>query len=324
MIERVFCDDFIQNLIGSFSAEYVTQLLTEYSVLSDAGIRYEGKLQPYIFLYGNTSEVYTEPEITYINSVDNVIIYSDYTVETKRAHISSRVVAAALTSNDNILQRCIALEKIIDKATDGLNIFFLVSPGGVFIGCSGILVNERDYILSKPARTKDELDEIMEGFLYLSTAQGFVEYYSILRQSILPENKALPNFEDKVRLRRGPEIAYLNMLSEIEREFHLSMSRERERYLNSFEQKQPESSYLEELEEAESTLFAIKSNKVNTMEMLFDAEEMEKLSEKTEKENEELVKRTSELESPKESSVTSEMLNDPEAVIKLLKRKRGL
>ena len=79
--------------------------------------------------------------------------------------------------------------------------------------------------------------------------------------------------------------------------------------------------------EADEYLFKIESSRINTMEMLFEAEEMEKLASEAEQRNETmLMQNTAEEENNSEEidTETKALLDDPESMIKLLKKKRGI
>ena len=81
------------------------------------------------------------------------------------------------------------------------------------------------------------------------------------------------------------------------------------------------------LEEVEDSLSFIKSNRVNTYEMLFEADEMMCQAEDAEAENERLAVQAA-LENPASDDVhdteAEALLDDPEEMIKLLKKRRGI
>lgn len=89
----------------------------------------------------------------------------------------------------------------------------------------------------------------------------------------------------------------------------------------------PEESFAALLEEVEESLLFIKSNRVNTYEMLFEADEMMRRVEAAEAENDRLAIQAA-LENPVSEEVydteAEALLDDPEEMIKLLKKRRGL
>ena len=79
--------------------------------------------------------------------------------------------------------------------------------------------------------------------------------------------------------------------------------------------------------EADEYLFKIESSRINTMEMLFEAEEMEKLASEAEQRNETLLMQNAAGEENGVEEIDTEtkaLLDDPESMIKLLKKKRGI
>ena len=317
-------DEFIRDIIDNFSAELVTDVLSKNALIPDTVIRYQGELKPFVFLHGDSSEVYSQPEIEFINSIGEIIVYDDFFMNTNRGTVACRVISVRLCAGEDSLMDAIAFEKIIDKATDGFNFFFIAAQEGIRIGCSGVVAAGSNYSISKNLSDDNEFEEYIQYLWYLPN-ENFIDYYNSLRQIICMEDVKYLSYEEKRMILRGPQYRYLEGLEEIERIYHINMSGEKRRYLAAFCENINEEPYSEVIRQAEEMLFPIVSTKVNAMEMLFDAEEVEKLSQKTEEENEKLVEKQTENEQvPTDQSITKEMLNDPEAVIKLLKKKRGL
>ena len=68
----------------------------------------------------------------------------------------------------------------------------------------------------------------------------------------------------------------------------------------------------------------IKSNKVNTMEMLFEADELAQLAQRAEDEHNSIIQKSINNNSDEENDDIKEYLDDPETMIKLLKQRKGL
>ena len=111
----------------------------------------------------------------------------------------------------------------------------------------------------------------------------------------------------------------------MEAQLGVSFAREIERCF--FENEAPEElPYCEKVEECEVYLFKIESSRVNTMEILFEAEEMERLASEAEQKNDEMLQQNNDDEN-EESGMDEEtraLLDDPEVMIKMLKKKRGI
>ena len=122
------------------------------------------------------------------------------------------------------------------------------------------------------------------------------------------------------------QFAYLEEIDKLGRDIGVDMISEKERYRKMFET-DPEVSFSTLLEEVEESLLFIKSNRVNTYEMLFEADEMMRRVEATEAENDRLAIQEA-LENPVPEEVydteAEALLDDPEEMIKLLKKRRGL
>lgn len=88
---------------------------------------------------------------------------------------------------------------------------------------------------------------------------------------------------------------------------------------------EPEKDFLCLLKETYSELNFIESFKANTVEMLFEAEEMAQLATRTEEEhNLFLINHQEEQEIKEYDSEIKDYLDDPEMMIKLLKKKKNL
>lgn len=104
------------------------------------------------------------------------------------------------------------------------------------------------------------------------------------------------------------------------------MAREIERCFLGFDTKH-QKTYADQVAEADENLFKVESSRINTIEMLFEAEAMEKLAIETEQRNETMLRQNSVEEESKSDGIdmaTKALLEDPELMIKILKKKRGI
>lgn len=111
------------------------------------------------------------------------------------------------------------------------------------------------------------------------------------------------------------------MLNEIENIYGESILDELERYRGTFEEIE-EQGFAEILGECLEDLKDVCSTKVNTIEMLFEAEELEKMAEKAEAQRN--VDFESSINSESNYIVLGELSDDPEVIIKKLKNLKGL
>ena len=135
------------------------------------------------------------------------------------------------------------------------------------------------------------------------------------------------DYEQMILRRRGIQMSYYDDLCRIEHDFGVNMSREKERYWRIFDEK-TEDSFVTLLEDVEESLSFIKSNRINTYEMLFEADEVMRQAEEKEAENNRLAAQATMYDSNHNDYVLDEeaksLLDDPEEIVKLLKKRRGI
>ena len=128
--------------------------------------------------------------------------------------------------------------------------------------------------------------------------------------------------------KRGVKLSYPKMLSELEMIYSVNLNYERERYFRSFEEHQI-IKYSDIINDTLESLSFIKSSKVNTLEMLFEAEEIALISDRVEEENKSIFTKQYGNNSGfdldyEEDKKMKEYLDDPGKMIVLLKQKKGL
>ena len=311
------------------SEEALTDVILSAGLTFEHRPKYSGNMEKLVFMYGQSSEVYSPAEIRFIEGVENVLVYPEFTKMLKRENMVCRAIATRFNSSGHeALRSCVSFEKIINKALDGFNIFFFVTEDSVYLGCrifdkSG----KRDCALSKPIADEYEFEQIVDDFAFLTRFDSFREYYSHFLMLILDGQNENEDYEHMIMRRRGMQMSYFDKISSIEQEIGVDMSKEKERYWHMFYD-EPEESFASLLAEVEEGLSFIKSNRVNTYELLFEADEMMRLAEETESENAKLVAQAanefSEHAEPESDEEAKALLDDPEEMIKLLKKRRGI
>lgn len=215
--------------------------------------------------------------------------------------------------------------KEINKAIGGFTIFFIKAGVNYYIGIRAFNkdVND-DCIISKPIALTEDFEEITDKLSYMADSDDFIDYYRTLVDAIEENNLALTDYDRQIEIKRGIQYSYLNMLSEISHIYKVSFSWEIERYYKSFEGVE-ENNYLSIVKECIAELSFIKSFKANTMEMLFEADEMMELAKKTEEENEIFIGNQNEKNHNEENnSDMMRYLDNPELMIKMLKQRKGI
>lgn len=323
--EASVCDDFVLNAYQEYSVDTVADLLLPTGFLIDRTTQYSGSLEKFVFLKGNTSEVYSKSEIDFIDGVVDFCIFRDFYKKTRKGMIPCRIVSAKIDNNMDIVSSGIAFTKIINKALDGLNI-------GIVLGEEGILFTGRLFeqgnsigcFVSNLIRTEDQYEEIASELIFGDLYDGFIEYYSYIK-SVLHYTEEVVPYGDTLRGAHRVPYMYVEELQDLEEHIGVSFAREIERCL--IENDEPgELPYSEQVKECEEYLFKIESSRVNTMEILFEAEEMERLASEAEQKNDEMLQQSKgdENEENEIDEETKALLDDPEGMIKMLKKKRGI
>lgn len=322
--EADVCDDFVLNTYQDYSVDTVTDLLLPTGFLVDRTTQYSGSLEKFVFLKGNTSEVYTTPEMEFIDRVVDICVFKDFLKKTKRSMIPCRIFAAKI-DGDDVISAGIAFTKIMNKAIDGMNICILISKEGfLFTGRLFEQRNSNGCFVSDLIKTEGHYVELVSELIFAPEYEGFIEYYSYIK-SVLRYTKDTLSCPDRLRATSRIPYSYIEELQYLKKKLNISYEREVERCF--YENEEPlELSYSDKIKECEEYLFKIESSRVNTMEILFEAEEVERLASEAEKRNDEMLQQSSGDEG-KENTIDEEikaLLDDPESMIKMLKKKRGI
>lgn len=308
-----------------FTPEEITTLLSDMGLVGkQENCRIE-ELEKYIFLYGNEEEIYGYEERFFIECVGSVYIYNDLNRKTNKGMIATKIFAVDLSRFDDAVKSCFFLMKVINKANDGFNVFLFKTDEGFFLGCR--LYDKDLYkncVLTKAIRNEEELGELTEKLMYLPDTSEFIPYYSSLVETIEYRKEFMLDYDLKIMLKRGVNFSYLDMLSDVEQTYHVNLEYAKEKYYESFNMKESLAKDDDYTSVVDSLKF-IKSDRTNTLEMLFEAEEMALLANQMEEDNDRI--KESILENKVEDESIDEELrrhiNNPEMMIKLLKEKRN-
>lgn len=305
----------------------ITNALVEAGLVPNSRPRLACDMEKMVFVYGNENEVYTPEEIHFTESIDKVFVYQDFSLKLRSGRMICRVVAAKINSrNQEALKTCITFEKISNKAFDGFNIFFFITEDSVFFGCKLFDKNgAKDCTLSSPIKGQDEFEQYQNELTFLNESSDFMDYYdyclSVIDGGILDEE----DYETAIIKKRGIQTSYIEDLDKIERRYGLDMTQEKERYRGIFDAQTE--SYASLITELNESLSYIKSNRVNTYELLFEADEMLRAAENAEQENDKIIQQDSKVTSFRDENYSleyEELPDDPEEIIKILKKQRGI
>lgn len=315
-------------VVESCTEKDISYALMEAGLIQDTTPRLVCSMEKLVFVHGDPNEVYSPAEIRFTERIEKVLVYPDFFKSMNRGNMACRVIAAKLScSGTDAIKTCVSFEKITDKALDGFNIYFFVTEDSVFYGCRIYDKTEKsDCTISMPIKTEAVFNQMQEELAFNIDAEVFLDFYNHFVQTIIGDSWSDDDYERMIMKRRGIQMSYLEEMDKIGREIGVDLSREKERYWKQFEDVR-ELSFADILEDVEESLSFIKSNRVNTYEMLFEADEMMRQADEAEAENERLAMQAAS-ENPMIESVqdteAEALLDEPEEMIKLLKKRRGI
>ena len=315
-------------VVESCTEKDITYALLEAGLIQDQAPRLVCSMEKLVFVYGNPNEVYSPAEIRFTEGIDRVFIYPDFFKSMSRGNMVCRVIAAKLNcSGNDAIKTCVSFEKIVDKALDGFNIFFFVTGDSVFYGCRLFdKTGKSDCVISMPIKEEILFEQMKEEISFYTCNENFLDFYNQYRNTITSGSSKTDDYEELIIKRKGIQHTYLEQIDKVGLELGVDVSREKERYCSQFE-RDDGVSFTEIFEEVEESLSFIKSNRVNTYEILFEADEMMWQAEGAEAENDRLAIEAA-LETPVDESEhdaeAEALFNNPEEMIKLLKKRRGL
>lgn len=315
-------------VVESCTEKDIAYALMEAGLIQDNTPRLVCSMEKLVFVHGDPNEVYSPAEIRFTERIEKVLVYPDFFKRINRGSMACRVIAAKLgCSGNDAIKTCVSFEKIADKALDGFNIYFFVTDDSVFYGCRIFdKTGKSDCTISMPIRTEAVFNQMQEELAFYIGAEEFLDFYNQFVQTIISDSWFDDDYESMIMKRRGIQMSYLEEIDKIGREIGVDLSHEKERYWQQFEDVR-ELSFADLLEDVEESLSFIKSNRVNTYEMLFEADEMMRQADEAEAENERLAMQAATenlmIESVQDTEAEA-LLDNPEEIIKLLKKRRGI
>lgn len=319
-------NELIYTLCNEYSEDLVSKHLFYSGAANSLEPRYCDSLERIVFFYGDQNEVYTGKEIRFIEQFDQIMVYDDMVLKLHRGIMPCRTVAVQISRPANkAINDCIMLAKIVNKALSGFNLFFFICEDAVMYSCQDLSSGANGMCIMTMPITEDTLLECMESRITEYAEDSFVEYYNSIRYGIDETYGSYQEGYDEKKNNSLARFALLEELIELSEETGLSFSSEinslfYELYLDS----DPEENIGTRIQEANEDLDYIQSKRINTLEMLFDADEMLQLSSKAEAENEKIANTESDIESYSMDREALESLGDPEETIKLLKKRKGI
>lgn len=349
MQERFIRESF-EALLERFTVERSCAFLQASWLLDKDSYLQTEDFERFILLEGNDQEVYSKTERHFIRNIVSEIGKYQFEKETRQGLIGCQIVAASFTTSTNNLYNSVAFMKILNKAFDKFNVCVCVFPEEVYLGCSFAGdTSAKNCVLSIPIRRNIRWDLLSELFLYRDNSNDFFAYYVGMINLLEEISECYPLsdnsdydesqfcLEDDV----GDEYSYENLaLNENEDDdienlttyyFDDTSQMPVDRYsLQScidygYQHSEACDTGIPDVELFEkefgtclAVLSYIKSTRVNSLEILFESEQMELQSQV-----EEIRPQTSAAREDKTLKDFS-LLDDPIALMKKLKKDRGL
>lgn len=311
--------EFIEKLNSEFSASNLEKLLTFVGAI-DTRVKAERiSFNQYVFLRSSTDEIYGEQERKMIQQLGTLFMFPETKKTVARGVVASRTIAADLTEIGGDIHSAVLFMKIVIKAFDGWPIFILRLSDGIHIG---MRLYERDQKKNCTLSEVTQVEEILGNYMWSAGMKEFLAAYSIMYETVAPVDESAKDYDEMAVRRRGVQYEYIESLESIAHYMHLDTSYAIRCYKEWLDKEKSYPFYME-LQDTLEDLQDIKSSKVNTLEMLFEAEELERISYDSEQKYMQTLSSIT-YDDDKSSEALSMSGKDPEEMIKLLKERRGI
>ena len=325
-----------ENLLESCTSQNTCAFLACCFLIEEGCTLRSDQLSRLIYTEGDQNEVYTQDERAFIKEFQAEISHFTYVKYARSRSIPCRVVSTSLVDSQDPLYDGIKFMKIFNKAFDGLNVFLFVGTKGVFFGSTCIQSsNLKTDCLISPCITRNcNWAAVYDNLLYRDEDSDFYKYYYGIINWIYSFRDCFSTnqeFDDGDILLNyytedddDPVDSVAKMI--VHRGYGYCLS------FNGSEGMPEEQDLIFDPDEFDEDvsycmreLAYIKTNRVNPLEMLFDAEMAYTQSQSAERDLE-AQKMALDDESGMSTvdQINLEMLSDPIALMKKLKKERGI
>lgn len=321
--ESMALEEAYDNLISNVSLGNIYAFSKACWLIGDGQTFSSTTLEKMVYAEGDQQEVYTHRERQIVKSVSNGIYSHSFQLESSSSNIDCRLIVVALASDSNVIYDCITTMKIINKAIDGFNVFIFVTTTEIHLGCSSLTTHDafEDCILAYAINDKTNWEQLADALLYRNDSQRVYEYYygllNLFESIKCCQERQGKNYA-KLELANYEEVYDDDFLEDTARSIidnyypEYSDQSDSQISMEVYRFEQEVMSCMRELSE-------IKKTHINPMEMLFEAEKAL------------LVSEQEVADEPTISTVESDedlhdldLLDDPIALMKKLKRDRGI
>lgn len=324
--ESTTLEEAYDNLISNVSLESIYAFLKACWLIEEGQTLIETSLERMVYTEGDQQEVYTRLERSIINSIASSVYYRTFQLESSSGRIfDCRFLVIELQAETNAVYDSVAIMKVFNKAFDGLNLFMFITSSEIHLG-SSLLSSQnssKDCKLSYAINSKTNWELLADTLLYRNNSENIFDFYSSML-SVIDDIKNCHRqaFEDNKELKYIDfENYYDEDIFEENNDFDLSVLVSLSDS-NEFEvdQEQTIIEFEQELDTCMCELIGIKKAHVNPLEMLFEAEKVSlsaEIQETLSEHNDMGFERS-------ENSLDFELLDDPIALMKKLKKDRGI
>lgn len=324
--ESTALEEAYDHLISDVSLENIYAFLKACWLIEEGQTLIETTLERMVYTEGDQQEVYTRLERRIISSIASIVFYRNFQLESSAGRIfDCRFLVIELKSETNAVYDSIAIMKILNKAFDGLNLFMFITTSEIHFG-SSLLSSQnssKDCKLSYAINENTNWELLVDILLYRNNSENIFDFYSGM-VSVIDEIRNCHR-QDCEDINEWKYIDFENyydgdLLEEdkgIDVSTFFSLCDNKRTEVN---EKQAIHEFEQEIDICMCELSGIKKAHVNPLEMLYEAEKASLTAElqETISEHNDVTFETS------ENSLDFELLDDPIALMKKLKKDRGL
>lgn len=321
-------NDIFQDLINGYSLDCACAFLQSCWFWPEKAVREEHSLERMIYTQGNLNEVYTAYERRVIGKFDQQVVFCSYRLSSINKMVKCKTLALSIQGSAEPLKDAIALMKIFNKAFAGFNVFLFVCEKGLFLGCSCIKSSSigMDCVISPIISHEINWDALYDTFLFRNDSSNFYDYYSGVVGSILSilDCYSLSEKEDKDIYKYRCTYDYDSDALEDYRHFGFSgMIDYHQDTSEKLKLRFDKEEFWGDVQDCMEELSFIVANRINPLELLFEAQKVYEENRFADFENTHSA-------NPHPAAVSEDdmhafnMLDDPIALMQMLKRQRGI
>lgn len=312
MLDTNVIENSFDDLLTAFSDKAASAFSSCLFSVQHSNSETVDSFEKLIYNKGDQQEVYTKSERQLIDKISQYHICSEFHIFEKHQRVLCRIIAIDLSFSNSLIHDAIAAMKICNKALEGYNLYILVGEESVHIGCDILGDPGRTgCTISYPIEKNIKWDALVYNFWEIIDDKGFIEYYHSLINTISCiyncYSKDEPLYNSLYSQQEDDDDAWYDISDEsLYHDFYESAESPCDDFL----------CFIREVEDVKKDLSFITTNKINTLEMLFEAEEQVEKAEKTPQIVEEAVQNHDD-----HYNDYKKLLSSPEELIKALKNR---